>query len=160
MTSTDARLAQGHLGRRTPWGRRGFLSDLLKDVCVRQSARSGCACVERGVILVCKCARWFSICQRNMSWLFGLNKGQSVGPPEGPVPPAPPPPPGGSGSGSGDKPKDKWSNFDPTGLERAAQAAKDLDRSREYQNRAAFMTRRASFIYSFIHYNNCGVEMS
>ncbi|XP_039538454.1 ATPase family AAA domain containing 3 [Pimephales promelas] len=130
MTSTDARLAQGHLGRRTPWGRRGFLSDLLKDVCVRQSARSGCACVERGVILVCKCARWFSICQRNMSWLFGLNKGQSVGPPEGPVPPAPPPPPGGSGSGSGDKPKDKWSNFDPTGLERAAQAAKDLDRSR------------------------------
>lgn len=67
-----------------------------------------------------------------MSWLFGLNKGQSGAPPEGPVPPAPPPPPpGGSGSGSADKPKDKWSNFDPTGLERAAQAAKDLDRSRE-----------------------------
>ncbi|XP_051549073.1 ATPase family AAA domain-containing protein 3-like [Myxocyprinus asiaticus] len=65
-----------------------------------------------------------------MSWLFGLNKGQSGAPPEGPVPPAPPPPPAGSGSGSGDKPKDKWSNFDPTGLERAAQAAKDLDRSR------------------------------
>uniref|UniRef100_A0A671M445 AAA+ ATPase domain-containing protein n=1 Tax=Sinocyclocheilus anshuiensis TaxID=1608454 RepID=A0A671M445_9TELE len=62
-----------------------------------------------------------------MSWLFGLNKGQSGAP----VPPAPPPPPaGGSGSGSGDKPKDKWSNFDPTGLERAAQAAKELDRSR------------------------------
>ncbi|XP_051551162.1 ATPase family AAA domain-containing protein 3-like [Myxocyprinus asiaticus] len=65
-----------------------------------------------------------------MSWLFGLNKGQSGAPQEGPVPPVPPPPPGGSGSGSGDKPKDKWSNFDPTGLERAAQAAKDLDRSR------------------------------
>ncbi|XP_051979868.1 ATPase family AAA domain-containing protein 3-like [Xyrauchen texanus] len=65
-----------------------------------------------------------------MSWLFGLNKGQGGAPPEGPVPPAPPPPPAGSGSGSGDKPKDKWSNFDPTGLERAAQAAKDLDRSR------------------------------
>lgn len=102
----------------------------------------------------CVRARWFGVCQRNMSWLFGLNKGQSVGPPEGPVPPAPPPPPGGSGSGSGDKPKDKWSNFDPTGLERAAQAAKDLDRSRECQNRAAF---RAT---SFIHYNNCSVEMS
>uniref|UniRef100_A0A665TSC0 AAA+ ATPase domain-containing protein n=1 Tax=Echeneis naucrates TaxID=173247 RepID=A0A665TSC0_ECHNA len=46
-----------------------------------------------------------------MSWLFGLNKGQ----PE---------------AGGGDKPKDKWSNFDPTGLERAAQAAKELDKSR------------------------------
>uniref|UniRef100_A0A4W5RCU9 ATPase family AAA domain containing 3 n=1 Tax=Hucho hucho TaxID=62062 RepID=A0A4W5RCU9_9TELE len=38
-----------------------------------------------------------------MSWLFGLNKGQ---------------------------PEDKWSNFDPTGLERAAQAVKELDKSR------------------------------
>uniref|UniRef100_A0A8C1FQF4 AAA+ ATPase domain-containing protein n=1 Tax=Cyprinus carpio carpio TaxID=630221 RepID=A0A8C1FQF4_CYPCA len=66
-----------------------------------------------------------------MSWLFGLNKGQSGSPPDAPVPPAPPPPPpGGGGSGSGDRPKDKWSNFDPTGLERAAQAAKELDRSR------------------------------
>ncbi len=70
-----------------------------------------------------------------MSWLFGLNKGQSGSPPDAPVPPAPPPPPaGGGGSGSGDKPKDKWSNFDPTGLERAAQAAKELDRSREYRS--------------------------
>ncbi|KAL0978425.1 hypothetical protein UPYG_G00170250 [Umbra pygmaea] len=68
-----------------------------------------------------------------MSWLFGLNKGQPEVPPEYPVPPAPPPPAGGSGGGSGgggDKPKDKWSNFDPTGLERAAKAAKDLDKSR------------------------------
>ncbi|XP_059399514.1 ATPase family AAA domain-containing protein 3-like [Carassius carassius] len=69
-----------------------------------------------------------------MSWLFGLNKGQSGAPPDAPVPSAPPPPPpppaAGGGSGSGDKPKDKWSNFDPTGLERAAQAAKELDRSR------------------------------
>ncbi|GAA6083609.1 ATPase family AAA domain containing 3 [Tachysurus ichikawai] len=65
-----------------------------------------------------------------MSWLFGLNKGQSGGAtPDVPLPPAPPPPAGGSGGGGGDKPKDKWSNFDPTGLERAAQAAKELDRS-------------------------------
>ncbi|XP_075893507.1 ATPase family AAA domain containing 3 [Nelusetta ayraudi] len=68
-----------------------------------------------------------------MSWLFGLNKGQQPEVPPGlpaqPPPPTPPPPSGGSGSG-GDKPKDKWSNFDPTGLERAAQAAKDLDKSR------------------------------
>ncbi|XP_035633587.2 ATPase family AAA domain containing 3 [Oncorhynchus keta] len=64
-----------------------------------------------------------------MSWLFGLNKGQPEAPPEFPVPPPPAPPAGGSGGG-GDKPKDKWSNFDPTGLERAAQAAKELDKSR------------------------------
>ncbi|XP_062842518.1 ATPase family AAA domain containing 3 [Trichomycterus rosablanca] len=67
-----------------------------------------------------------------MSWLFGLNKGQSGAGPEPPIPPPPPPPPppaGGSGGSGGDKPKDKWSNFDPTGLERAAQAAKELDRS-------------------------------
>ncbi|XP_076857740.1 ATPase family AAA domain containing 3 [Brachyhypopomus gauderio] len=64
-----------------------------------------------------------------MSWLFGLKKGQTDVPPDLPVPPPPPPPAGGSGS-SGDKPKDKWSNFDPTGLERAAQAAKELDKSR------------------------------
>ncbi|XP_031423970.1 ATPase family AAA domain containing 3 [Clupea harengus] len=65
-----------------------------------------------------------------MSWLFGLNRGQPEAPAEMPVPPPPPPPAGGSGGSSGDRPKDKWSNFDPTGLERAAQAAKDLDKSR------------------------------
>ncbi|XP_029989196.1 ATPase family AAA domain containing 3 isoform X14 [Sphaeramia orbicularis] len=63
-----------------------------------------------------------------MSWLFGLNKGQPEPPPG--LPAQPPPPPAGGSSGGGDKPKDKWSNFDPTGLERAAQAAKDLDKSR------------------------------
>uniref|UniRef100_A0A3Q2XII7 ATPase family AAA domain containing 3A n=1 Tax=Hippocampus comes TaxID=109280 RepID=A0A3Q2XII7_HIPCM len=65
-----------------------------------------------------------------MSWLFGLNKGQPEPPPGLPVQPPPPPPPAGGSNGGGDKPKDKWSNFDPTGLERAAQAAKDLDKSR------------------------------
>ncbi|XP_058486923.1 ATPase family AAA domain containing 3 [Solea solea] len=64
-----------------------------------------------------------------MSWLFGLNRGQPEPPPGLPAPPPPPPPAGGS-SGGGDTPKDKWSNFDPTGLERAAQAAKELDKSR------------------------------
>lgn len=48
------------------------------------------------------------------------------------MPPPPPPPAGGSGGSGGDKPKDKWSNFDPTGLERAAKAAKDLDQSRKF----------------------------
>ncbi|KAJ8412184.1 hypothetical protein AAFF_G00144510 [Aldrovandia affinis] len=65
-----------------------------------------------------------------MSWLFGLNKGQSDPSLGLPIPPPPPPPAGSSGGSGGDKPKDKWSNFDPTGLERAAQAAKDLDKSR------------------------------
>ncbi|KAF4093498.1 hypothetical protein AMELA_G00002570 [Ameiurus melas] len=68
-----------------------------------------------------------------MSWLFGLNKGQGGGgSPDVPLPPPPPPPPpaAGSGGSGGDKPKDKWSSFDPTGLERAAQAAKELDQSR------------------------------
>ncbi|XP_037346095.2 ATPase family AAA domain containing 3 [Pungitius pungitius] len=66
-----------------------------------------------------------------MSWLFGLNKGQPEGPPGLPIqPPPPPPPPSGGSSGGGDRPKDKWSNFDPTGLERAAHAAKELDKSR------------------------------
>ncbi|XP_034022440.1 ATPase family AAA domain containing 3 [Thalassophryne amazonica] len=63
-----------------------------------------------------------------MSWLFGIKKQPEV-PPALPLEPPPPPPAGGS-SGGGDKPKDKWSNFDPTGLERAAQAAKELDKSR------------------------------
>uniref|UniRef100_A0A8C9X5T9 ATPase family AAA domain containing 3A n=1 Tax=Sander lucioperca TaxID=283035 RepID=A0A8C9X5T9_SANLU len=65
-----------------------------------------------------------------MSWLFGLNKGQPEVPAGLPVQPPPPPPPAGGSSGGGDKAKDKWSNFDPTGLERAAQAAKELDKSR------------------------------
>lgn len=38
--------------------------------------------------------------------------------------------PGAPGASGGDKPGDKWSNFDPTGLERAAKAARDLDKSR------------------------------
>ncbi|RXM91445.1 von Willebrand factor A domain-containing protein 1 [Acipenser ruthenus] len=63
-----------------------------------------------------------------MSWLFGLNKGQASPPPDLPLPP---PPVGGEGGEGGDKPKDKWSNFDPTGLERAAKAARDLDQSQE-----------------------------
>ncbi|NP_001089330.1 ATPase family AAA domain-containing protein 3-A [Xenopus laevis] len=65
-----------------------------------------------------------------MSWLFGLNKGQQE-PPGVPGFPEPPSPPGGSGDGGDkNKPKDKWSNFDPTGLERAAKAARELDQSR------------------------------
>lgn len=77
-----------------------------------------------------------------MSWLFGLNRGQPEPPPEMPQPPPPPPPAGGSGGsgGSGERPKDKWSNFDPTGLERAAKAAKDLDSSSKCSFRQIALT--------------------
>lgn len=75
-----------------------------------------------------------------MSWLFGVNK-DSAPPPS--YPPQLPIPPSGGGDGGkdgdkGDKSgdgKDKsgkpvWTSFDPTGLERAAKAAKELEKSR------------------------------
>ncbi|NWT55821.1 ATD3A protein, partial [Erythrocercus mccallii] len=80
-----------------------------------------------------------------MSWLFGLNRGAAPGGGGDAAPPGtgtgagsgaglslPPTPGGGGSSGTGDRqtPKDKWSNFDPTGLERAAKAARELDASR------------------------------
>ncbi|KAJ8395142.1 hypothetical protein AAFF_G00035980, partial [Aldrovandia affinis] len=61
-----------------------------------------------------------------MSWLFGWRRG----PPPDSFEASTPSPDGDSGGSGGDKPKDKWSNFDPTGLERAAKAAKELDKSR------------------------------
>lgn len=68
-----------------------------------------------------------------MSWLFGIKgpKGEGTGPPL-PLPPAQPGAEGGGDRGAGDRPspKDKWSNFDPTGLERAAKAARELEHSR------------------------------
>lgn len=80
-----------------------------------------------------------------MSWLFGVNKGDQL--PEGfgqLVPPNLPPPAGGNGdpgggagggSGGGGGSKDNspkaWANFDPSGLERAAKAARELDKSRK-----------------------------
>lgn len=71
---------------------------------------------------------------QTMSWLFGIKgpKGEGTGPPL-PLPPAQPGAEGGGDRGAGDRPspKDKWSNFDPTGLERAAKAARELEHSRE-----------------------------
>lgn len=69
-----------------------------------------------------------------MSWLFGIRgpKGDGADPPLS-LPPAQPGPEVGGDRGAGDRaaPKDKWSNFDPTGLERAAKAARELEHSRE-----------------------------
>ena len=74
-----------------------------------------------------------------MSWIFGVNPG---GGGQAPPPIVPPFPPAGGGAGDGkssgksdageEPPKPKaWSNFDPTGLERAAKATRELDRSRK-----------------------------
>ncbi|XP_074500680.1 ATPase family AAA domain-containing protein 3-A-like [Sebastes fasciatus] len=66
-----------------------------------------------------------------MSWLFGWGKSSSTPPLEEQIRAAAAEGAGGAAGGSGgDKPGDKWSNFDPTGLERAAKAARDLDKSR------------------------------
>eukprot|EP00794_Sanderia_malayensis_P015334 gene15334-16911_t len=94
-----------------------------------------------------------------MSWIFGVNKGgggseQPFVPPVSPFGPGGgvPPPGGGDGSG-GDKgggrkdgggdektPPKAWANFDPTGLERAAKAARELDRSKN-ANQALEITK-------------------
>lgn len=68
-----------------------------------------------------------------MSWLFGWRKG-SGSPQVVEELAAPAEEAGGAPGGPGeDKPGDKWSNFDPTGLERAAKAARELDKSRANQ---------------------------
>ncbi len=67
-----------------------------------------------------------------MSWLFGWRKGSASPPAEEQTPAAPDEGAGAPGGPGGDKPGDKWSNFDPTGLERAAKAARELDKSRIY----------------------------
>ncbi|XP_029292352.1 ATPase family AAA domain-containing protein 3-like [Cottoperca gobio] len=66
-----------------------------------------------------------------MSWLFGWWRGSGSPPLEEQIAAASAEAAGGAAGGSGGgKPVDKWSNFDPTGLERAAKAARDLDKSR------------------------------
>lgn len=87
----------------------------------------------------------------SMSWLFGWWKGSGSPPAEEQTPAAPAEgggrAPGGSG---GDKQVDKWSNFDPTGLERAARAARELDKSRAY-----FLFTLLSFISPQFNQNPC-----
>ena len=68
-----------------------------------------------------------------MSWLFGLNKGQT-GPDLSQLGIAVPPQ-GGDSGGSKDEGQGKGSEayrFDSAALERAAKAAKDLEKSREF----------------------------
>ena len=72
-----------------------------------------------------------------MSWLFGVNKPS----PPGEGPPLIPGPPGGDDQSGDDggakddtsegKPAPVWRSFDPSGLERAAKAARELEKSRK-----------------------------
>ena len=69
-----------------------------------------------------------------MSWLFGLRNNPPQQPPEagGNVPVGNAPPPGGGSTGQGDPKISKAMEayrFDSAALERAAQAAKELERS-------------------------------
>ena len=76
-----------------------------------------------------------------MSWLFGVNKPT---PPLGDDPPQLPVPPSGGEDGAGGGEKNDggktkgegkspvWTSFDPSGLERAAKAAKELEKSRKW----------------------------
>ena len=71
-----------------------------------------------------------------MSWIFGLNKGQQGGVDLPPFPGSP----GSGGDGGDDKSADRQGQnksmeayrFDSAALERAARAAKELEKSREY----------------------------
>lgn len=73
-----------------------------------------------------------------MSWFWDrIYGGRPAG---GFYPPAGGPSGAGEGDGGGGPPQEavpeegkKWVGFDPTGLERAAKAAKELDQSREYK---------------------------
>ncbi|XP_074655820.1 ATPase family AAA domain-containing protein 3-like [Tubulanus polymorphus] len=70
-----------------------------------------------------------------MSWLFGVNKGQDVpnlGQIQLPPPPGPPGGGGDDGKGGGGKGNSKMDayRFDSAALERAAQAARDLEKSK------------------------------
>ncbi|XP_020616979.1 ATPase family AAA domain-containing protein 3-like [Orbicella faveolata] len=75
-----------------------------------------------------------------MSWIFGVNKPPPPG--EGPplIPGAPPGAGGDDGGGKDDKPENEgskaapvWRSFDPSGLERAAKAARELEKSHHSQ---------------------------
>ena len=91
-----------------------------------------------------------------MSWLFGVNKPPSPG--EGP-PLFPTSPSGGGDQSGGDgekrdekREKDEskgsgiWRSFDPSGLERAAKAARELEKSRKFaRSFTAFKERFLAF---------------
>lgn len=84
------------------------------------------------------------VCLLDMSWLFGLNKGQGAEQP--PIFPFPPPPPSGNDGKGGDDKKgtskmDAY-RFDSAALERAA---KDLETSSMHLGVLSVVDRRAVY---------------
>ena len=100
-----------------------------------------------------------------MSWLFGVNKP----PPPGEEPPLIPGSPGGGDQGGGDsggkddtgdsKTAPVWRSFDPSGLERAAKAARELEKSRKCIKQFNFDTLRIQENFGTLHYVQIEVKL-
>ena len=71
-----------------------------------------------------------------MSWIFGVGKNQNTPDLSSLGLPPPPPDDGGKGGGKGGDKSSKMEayRFDSAALERAAQAAKDLEKSSKYDS--------------------------
>lgn len=100
-----------------------------------------------------------------MSWLFGVNKP----PPPGEEPPLIAGSPGGGHQGGGDdggkddtgdgKTAPVWRSFDPSGLERAAKAARELEKSRKCIKQFNFDTLRIQENFCTLHYVQIEVKL-
>ena len=100
-----------------------------------------------------------------MSWLFGVNKP----PPPGEEPPLIPGSPRGGDQGGGDdggkddtgdgKTAPVWRSFDPSGLERAAKAARELEKSRKCIKQFNFDTLRIQENFGALHYVQIEVKL-
>ena len=100
-----------------------------------------------------------------MSWLFGVNKP----PPPGEEPPLIPGSPGGGDRGGEDgggkddtgdsKTAPVWRSFDPSGLERAAKAARELEKSRKCIKQFNSDTLRIQENFGARHYVQIEVKL-
>ena len=100
-----------------------------------------------------------------MSWLFGVNKP----PPPGEEPPLIPGSPGGGDQGGEDgggkddtgdsKTAPVWRSFDPSGLERAAKAARELEKSRKCIKQFNFDTLRIQENFGTLLYVQIEVKL-
>ena len=100
-----------------------------------------------------------------MSWLFGVNKPA----PPGEEPPVIPGSPGGGDQGGEDgggkddtgdsKTAPVWRSFDPSGLERAAKAARELEKSRKCIKQFNFDTLRIQENFGTLLYVQIEVKL-
>ena len=65
----------------------------------------------------------------DLSWIFGKQQPMQGGAPQLPVGGGDDMEGKGSGNDDGSRGESKWTGFDPTGLERAAAAVRDLEKS-------------------------------